>query len=293
MRERWVLIGWFCAGVVLQSVVLAKEEWKDWRLPACILIGLLMLIVPNRGDPLGTPERALVGLFAFALMYAFLFEKELLPVLNDRVVLSYTLLFWYAFLTSSIIESPHFREWVWTLIGPTAGTFYVAVSGDTVSKGGKIALYGWFLCLVVGLGLLQFSIDELSLFDSDRNLPWFGALDCVLGGMAFLYLAINATYLFYLLPIPGKSQSWADRMREWHGFTDLMTQRYDGDPPRLQSLLVILIGEGGVLLLNAWTQWLPRGLLISALIVLPGVVVYFRPPPGKAMAEKGEVPEKG
>jgi len=52
-----VLIGWFCAGVMLQSVVLARDEWKDWRLPACIVPGLLALIIPNSGDPLGTPDR--------------------------------------------------------------------------------------------------------------------------------------------------------------------------------------------------------------------------------------------
>jgi len=79
----------------------------------------------------------------FAFMYAILFEKELLPVLNDRVVLSYTLIFWYAFLTSSMIDSPNFREWV----GPDRAdrrTFYVAVSGDTVNKAERLPCMAGF-----------------------------------------------------------------------------------------------------------------------------------------------------
>jgi hypothetical protein len=75
---------------------------------------------------------------------------------------------------------------------------------------------------------------------------WIGASDRVLWGMAFLYLAINATYLYYLVPIPGRGQSWVDRMKEWHAFTDLMTQRYDGDPPRLRQALVIALGQAGL-----------------------------------------------
>jgi hypothetical protein len=43
--------------------------------------------------------------------------------------------------------------------------------------------------------------------------------------MAFLFLAVNATYLYMLIPITGKTESWRDRLKEWHELTDEMAQR--------------------------------------------------------------------
>jgi hypothetical protein len=94
--------------------------------------------------------------------------------------------------------------------------------------------------------------------------------------MAFLFLAANATYIWYLIPIPGRSQSFENRMKEWHEFTDLMTQRFDDHETAQRQPWLLLLSAGGVLLLNFIFRWLPSGLLINTLMVLPGLLFVSR-----------------
>jgi len=92
------------------------------------------------------------------------------------------------------------------------------------------------------------------------------------GGMAFLYLAVNIAYLYELIPIPERNQSWKARMKKWHELTDLMTHRVAEDQPTHRQTLLLLVGLGGALLAIYVYRWIPSGLLINILIVLPGVL---------------------
>jgi SEC-C motif len=130
-------------------------------------------------------------------------------------------------------------------------------------------MYAWFLCTVVSLGVIQFPFHHLSIFLSRQEIPWVTPLDCIVAGMAFLYLAVNMAYLYELIPIPEKNQSWQDRMKQWHELTNLMTRRVEADQPTHMQSLLLLVGVGGALLLIYFFHWLPSGLAINILIVLP------------------------
>jgi hypothetical protein len=140
----------------------------------------------------------------------------------------------------------------------------------------KLVLYTWFLCIIVCVGLFQFPFSQLTLFYSDRQIPWVTPTESISAGMAFLFLAANATYIYYLIPIPGRSQSFKSRMKEWHEFTDLMTQRFDDQQKAQRQTWLLLLSAGGVLLLNFVFRWLPTTLLINTLIVLPGLLFAAR-----------------
>ena len=40
------------------------------------------------------------------------------------------------------------------------------------------------------------------MFYDNRELPWLSPFESLGWGMAFLYLVVNAAYLYYLIPIP-------------------------------------------------------------------------------------------
>jgi hypothetical protein len=117
------------------------------------------------------------------------------------------------------------------------------------------------------------------MFYDNRNLPWTTPVESLVAGMAFLYLLVNATYIFYLIPIPGKGQSWASRMKDWHEFTDLMVQRFDETLPSHVGTLLILVVQGGALILDYFFHLLPAGFLISVFILLPGVLLSLKSSP--------------
>jgi len=125
------------------------------------------------------------------------------------------------------------------------------------------------------MGLFQFPFQHLSIFLSPEKSPWLNPLDCVVAGMAFLYLAVNVAYLYELIPIPGKNQSWADRMKEWHALTDLMTQRFDDEPMYRMGLLLVA-GQGVALVVIYFFHWVSAGLTINLLVVLPSLLAFGR-----------------
>jgi hypothetical protein len=135
----------------------------------------------------------------------------------------------------------------------------------------KLSFYTWFLTIVVSLGLFQFPFQHLSIFLSPEKSPWLNPLDCVVAGMAFLYLAVNMAYLFELIPIPGKHQSWSDRMKEWHQLTGLMTERFEDEPMHRFGMLLI-VGQGTALLLIYFFHWVSAALAINLFVVLPSIL---------------------
>jgi hypothetical protein len=121
------------------------------------------------------------------------------------------------------------------------------------------------------LGLFQFPFQHLSIFLSPDKSPWLNPLDCVVAGMAFLYLAVNMAYLFELIPIPGKHQSWADRMIEWHKLTGLMTERFEDEPVHRLGMLLI-VAQGIAFLLIYFFHWVSAALAINISVVLPSIL---------------------
>ena len=65
-------------------------------------------------------------------------------------------------------------------------------------------------------------------------------------------------------------------MKEWHELTSLMTQRVEEDQPTHLQTILILVGLAGGLLPVYFYRWLPSGLLINLLIILPGVLALGR-----------------
>ena len=271
MNEHLVLVLWFALGVVLQALVLIRGDWNWGRLAFCVVVAAFGMFPGKHEHEYRPFLHILFSLGIFAFMFALRFKDDLLPVISEKVLLSYSLIFWFAFF------SYFYKGTAWDnalgalLLVPSAAVVFIAFRQPTLSFVWKLCLYSWFLCVVVALGLFQFPFQNLSIFLSPERSPWLNPLDCIVAGMAFLYLAVNMAYLFELVPIPGKNQSWADRMEEWHTLTGLMTERYEEEPMHRLGLLV-LGGQAVALVVIYFSHWVPAALAINVFVVLPSIL---------------------
>jgi hypothetical protein len=212
----------------------------------------------------------------FSCWFAMAFKDDVLPVVSEKILLFYSLIFWFAFFTYFYRGTTLHNVLLVVLLLPSAATLFISFLRPELSFVWKLYLYTWFLCTVISLGLIQFPYHHLSIFLARQEIPWLTPLDCVVGGMAFLYLAVNIAYLYELIPIPERNQSWKERMKKWHELTGLMTQRVAEDQPTHRQTLLLLVGMSAVLLPVYFLRLLPSGLLINVLIVLPSVLALGR-----------------
>jgi hypothetical protein len=286
MNEHLALVLWFGSGVALQALLLIRGDWNWGRLAFCVAFGALGM-VPGKHEHQYQPFlHVLFSMGLFAFMFALRFKDDLLPVVSEKVLLSYSLIFWFAFFSYFYKGTAWSNALAALLLLPTAATVFIAVQRPALNFVWKLSLYTWFLCVVVSLGLFQFPFQHLSIFLSPEKSPWLNPLDCIVAGMAFLYLAVNMAYLFELIPIRGKNQSWADRMEEWHKLTGLMTQRFDDEPMHRLGLLFI-VGEGIALLVIYLFHWVSVALAINLFVVLPSILPMGNNSTKYALEQKG------
>jgi|SRR5271165_675561 len=276
MNDRLILAAWFGLGVALQALVLIRGDWNWKRLAGSVCVGLIGM-VPGRSEHNYQPFfHILFSLGAFSCWFAMVFKNDVLPLVSEKVLLLYSMVFWFAFFSFFYEGTLLHNILLALLLIPTIVTVVIAVARPKLSFSWKLFLYIWFLGSVISLGLVQFPFYHLSLFLQPQGTPWLMPIECVVAGMAFLYLAVNITYLYELVPIPRKNQSWNERMEKWHELTDLMTQRVSEDQLTHRDALLLLIGIGGMLLGDYRFDWLPRNLVINALIILPCVLSLGR-----------------
>jgi hypothetical protein len=280
LDERTILIVSFGFGVALQAALLMRGDWSWGKLAGCLAMALVGLVPGKHEIVYQHLFHVLMVFSAFSVMFAYAFKEDILPLISEAVLLWYTLVFWYAFYAyhSSFyfdLRSPLDIALVLVLLVPTLTTVFIALRKTGLDFLLKLGLYTWFLVIIVCLGLSQFPFSQLALFYRDRQVPWISSFDSATAGMAFLFLLANAVYVYYLIPIPGKGQTFANRMKEWHEFTDLLVRRFDYSQTKLQTGIVLGIG-GTALLLNALYRWLPSELAINLAVILPSVVFHPR-----------------
>lgn len=278
MDERSLLIAAFTSGVVIQALILIRGDWNWWKLGGSVFLALFVIAYGSDKPGYDQADHIRLGLFLFAGMFALLFKEDILPRVSEKLLLSYTITFWYAFFTYYYQDTGFQITVLCVCLVASWVTVFFAFEQIRLTTAWKIIFYTWFLWTVVGLCVFRFAFSQLSIFSMQKALPWISPVDALLGGMAFLYLVVNAFYLYYLIPIPGRSQSWDSRMKDWHEFTDLIGQRFQDILPSHIATCLILVVQGGGLLINYVYRWVPSDLLVSALILLPGVILSMKRP---------------
>lgn len=276
LDDRTILIVSFGVGVAAQAVLLIRNDWSWGKLVGSIFFGLIGMLPASNEHVYEPLFHVLLSFCLFSVAFALMFREDILPMLSEAIILAYTLVFWFAFYSFFYHGGPLRLALLIAGSVPTAVTLYIALCRKQLTFVLKLILYTWFLIAIVCLGLFQFPYAQLTLFIRDHQIPWATPLDSLAAGMAFLFLLANATYIFYLIPIRGRDQSWESRMKQWHEFTDLMTQRVAGAQLPYGLTLLILGVEGSTLVLDAIYHWVNPGLMINLAIVVPAILLHPR-----------------
>ena len=288
MATRTALILWFTGGFAIEALYLVRRNPKWPQLALCAgvaLVGVIAAFVKGGGHH---PALIIgVGLGVFGVFFAGVYRDEILPPVGDKLLLAFTLIFWFGLVTGLHHGTQPQPALMLASLLPTAATIYIAALRPDLCFWGKLGLYTWYLMIVVFLGWLQFPLGNLSIFNDRAAIGWLGPIDALATGMASLYLLVNAFYLSLLLPIPGRSESFSDRMKAWHELTALMTQRCsDQDGPGDGRAFAIIGTLGALLLLNYVLEVLPNSLVISLAIVAAAALLE-RPPVRHAVSSRG------
>lgn len=264
--------------MLLQALYLIHRNPRWHRFMFCILCPAILLgwSISSAGDRL---DLAYLGfsfcLFAFLLAWSY--QEDILPFISENALLSYTVIFWYGF-ASSFDESTRSHTMLMALFAlPSCAAVYTAFVEVRNGFWWKLLLYVWFLTIVITLQVQFFPFWNLAIFNEAVDVSWHAPLECILAGMAALYLVVNATWLFLLIPIPGRSQSFRDRMREWRMLTNLMTGRVADQQATYTEAMLTVIVIGGLLLLNHRFAWLPPPMAISIAILVTAFLMTSQP----------------
>jgi hypothetical protein len=260
---------WFClvGGILLQLtyMILPFQRW-DWaRYLGSAILPVYMLVRADYDHHPVDVEAGLIMCGFFAGAFALFFQKRLLPRLGEG-----SILMWTAVLMCVISEFGAWRsaETYWVL-GVGLAVIALLVSPLTLSYPIKLAIYAWFLAVVVTMGVLQFRASDFTLMIAGRS----NELDyrfVVVDGMAGAYIAVHAAYLLELLPILGKHEKWADFKVRWLGYLDLVASRFDVQRLDTWVALALVFGIGFGAFLNHKFEVVPDRTLASlVLFALP------------------------
>lgn len=260
-----VLVVCFMSGVLFESIRLLqfklnRTEWGKYVV--CVLLaGATTLIVDlshwGAGD--WVFSSLIIAAFIFTSAFALMFQERLLLPMN-----------WYNLgilnIVGLYVAWQHFPNLAIGLAVISVLLSWLAFR-PTLSNYWKVALYAWGLVLLLGVVIIPSSINPLQWFEIDywlQQSPWA----VLLSGMVTTYCIVYSWYLFKLIPIPRKSQSFAARMHEWHQDIQLMSSRFSALPSKPLLPIIILIGCTTVAILNINYHFIPDVLLINLMIIL-------------------------
>jgi hypothetical protein len=91
------------------------------------------------------PFHVFYSILIFAAVFAIQFKEDLLPAVNEKILLSYTMTLWFA-LIGYLEPGSSLQIGLMLLMAPlTLATAYIAFRQTTLSVPWKIVFYTWFL----------------------------------------------------------------------------------------------------------------------------------------------------
>lgn len=276
----------FYAGIVAQALFLliGRMGLKDaGQVLACCGISLFGLI-PGKHEHVYDPHLHLFMVACiFAIAYACFFKKKVLERINQEILMVWTLVFLYI-----MAQTPFIADHAWLFI-PLAAASLLAVinafAGFDRYYGWKVYFYVWFLCTIAGILASQFAfLTVCAVFGLGQHPAVIGSFTVFVVGMSFLYLAINLWYVIELIPLPGKHQSFSERMEQVKEDMEILAGDYDAEQIRWWKTLALLIVSASLLTANYFQHFVSDTTLVPVLIAILPVMDKIKPSAKTAVA---------
>jgi len=263
----------FGLGVVVRSLLLLDGPGLRKNLPgiaiSLISIPLTLLIGIAKIPDLSLFTHIFISFAAYCMTFAIAMRKTILPMVNEKSILVLSLALWYAFFEyRSLMPEPLIPLLLAVFVPMTAGTLILAFADFVPGFWLTLAFYVWYLLVIIFIGLVQFPFWNLSFFFGKTVWEPLAAVDVFLSGALFSYLAIHATYVLALFPLPSRRQSFAHRFEEVREHAEMLVDRYSDHQLKVAETMLILLLAGGLYGLNYAVGFIPSSTLINLTVLL-------------------------
>jgi hypothetical protein len=215
-------------------------------------------------------EGALLGCGGvWLLLGVVLLRDRILPRLEEGAVIVWTALLLVALHEVSGVRSAFFI----TVAAVAFVGIVVLLRPAKLGFATKLIMYAWCLlaaAVFTGLQIRWGSLTTAADGWSGQASPWIALID----GMAVMYCAAHAMWVWQLIPIPARSQSIADRLRDWRCDATAMVERLSDaqiHPALGIAAFALVIGSAA---LNEWLQWVDPWFLMRCVLIAIPVVAW-------------------
>ncbi len=275
-----VAISCFALGMVLQALLMLGGRFRrgDWGRAAGALAAWLLGLIPGKNElEYHLLLHVFYGLLVVAFVFTYLFRDRLLPRIGGRVLLAWNLLLVYVAVNGGW-DSP--LE-IFLLLVPTVPTVVNAFTDIDRRFGWKVFFQAWFSAILVVIAINGFDAGLLGVFEAEGGVAPAprSPLEMIAGGAAFLYIVANAWFVLALIPIPGRTQSWASRMKEVRAHMALLARGYVWEHDDPWRSLAVLIGLPVALVAISYAGANVRAVVPFAIALMPLAAGPIEPEP--------------
>jgi len=178
----------------------------------------------------------------YGVLFGAFFIKKLIPRIQEKTMLLFTILFWYGWTTHlGSISAVFNSKYLPIAIIPTLISIFAALSPYILPKFIRVIQYIWYLTITLSFSMILmdghfWEVLRLKIPNEMSNLDLF------LSGYTGLFVITNILYLYLFIPIPSKHQSIAERMEALAEYFKLLIEKYNNSQLKpVHSLLYIVI----------------------------------------------------
>lgn len=273
----------FGAGIILQSYCFISHKFDKQKINLFIEIlfgSLIFCFILVAGFALQNFDFSISVLdyificlilyfIIFSVFFVAFFKKEIMPRINDLILLIYNLILIYFLFTQLNIKNdcPIF---FYCLMGITILIFINSLVNIKLNAIMENVLYIWFGIIVIAL-TIGFAVNNFYyLFSGDLDLSYQSLLKLFIAGMTFLYLM---PYLYNILLYLGFTLMFRDKDNLFFykaiikDHSSKIAQKYSNYQPKTIYTLSVILIFGSVLVVNYYFHFMNPILLISVLIL--------------------------
>lgn len=263
----------FVLGLILQAFLLVgKTESKRFfsLLKFVFLFALFLFINAAIRVDYYTPEDFItVVIFTFTILFFAVYIRDFLIKINELILLSFTLIFWYVFLLK--FQFNLFLT-IFALV-PTIGVIYSSFTKNQLSNRRKLVFYLWFLIIDIFLIASYFIRGSLYSFIFGQEVGKISLIDSFFTGASFLYLSCNIWCFFLLFPMSRGARSFRMdpvklTIQEVVRNARPVIDKYSNEQVKPLHSLILIIFQGGFLVLNYLYKFIPDTLVVSLFITI-------------------------